>query len=101
MTNREDLMERSPVPMAELEGPHHIMRYVNPAFCRLHGKSKAALTGKPFAETMEDKNRCLALVERVYLTGEPETQRYILRSGLPTGLMRCGRCWMLPKLQWA
>ena len=61
MTNRENLMERSPVPMAELEGPSHIMRYVNPAFCRLHGKSKAALTGKPFAETMEDKNRCLGI----------------------------------------
>src|SRR6476469_2030912 len=79
MTNRENLMERSPVPMAELEGPRHIMRYVNPAFCRLPGTSKAALTGKPFAETMEDtktmehKNRCLALLERVYLTGEPET----------------------------
>ena len=83
------------------------MRYVNPAFCRLHGKSKAALTGKPFAETMEDtktmedKNRCLALLDRVYLTGEPEThtETDTLRSGLPTGLMRCGRCWMLPKLQ--
>ena len=63
MTNRENLMERSPVPMAELEGPHHIMRYVNPAFCRLHGKSKAALTGKPFAETMED-NKPLSRVAR-------------------------------------
>jgi PAS domain S-box-containing protein len=73
MTNRENLLERSPVPMAELQGPSHIMRYVNPAFCRLHGKSKAALTGKPFVETMEDKNRCLALLDRVYLTGEPET----------------------------
>jgi PAS domain-containing protein len=46
MTIREKLMERSPVPLAELEGPHHIMRYVNPAFCRLLGKSKAALIGK-------------------------------------------------------
>ena len=61
------------MPMAELEGPSHIMRYVNPAFCRLLGKSKAALIGKPFAETMEDKNRCLGLLDRVYLTGEPET----------------------------
>jgi PAS domain S-box-containing protein len=73
MMNRGNLMDRSPVPMAELEGPSHIMRYVNPAFCRLLGKSQAALTGKPFAETMEDKNRCLALLDRVYLTGEPET----------------------------
>ena len=66
-------MERSPVPMAELEGPSHIIRYVNPAFCRLLGKPEAALTGQPFAETMEDNNGCLALLDRVYLTGEPET----------------------------
>src|SRR6187402_1419729 len=73
MANRENLMGRSPMPMAELEGPGHIMRYVNPAFCRLLGKSEAALIGKPFAETLEDKNRCLGLLDRVYLTGEPET----------------------------
>src|SRR4030095_282780 len=73
MMNCGNLIERSPVSMAELEGPHHIMRYVNPAFCRLLGKSKAALIGKPFAETMEDNNRCLASLDRVYLTGEPET----------------------------
>ena len=101
MADRENLMERSPMPMAELEGPGHIMRYVNPAFCRFLGKSKAALIGKPFVETMEDKNRCLGLLDRVYLTGEPETHTEAgpLRSGLPTGLMRCGRCWMRPKLR--
>jgi PAS domain S-box-containing protein len=73
MVNKENLMERSPVPMAELEGPDHIMRYVNPSFCRLLGKSTAALTGKPFGETMQEKNGCLALLDRVYRTGEPET----------------------------
>lgn len=70
--HRENLMEWSPVPMAELEGPGHIIRYVNPAFCRLFGKPEAALTGITFSETMKDDDGCLALLDRVYLTGEPE-----------------------------
>ena len=55
------LMERSPVPMAELTGAGHIMRYVNPAFCRLVGKSTAALLGQPFADTVPAGDDCLAL----------------------------------------
>lgn len=69
---RHSLMERSPVPMAELEGAGHVMRYVNPAFCRLVGKSRAALLGTPFADTVQAGDSCLALVERVYRTGEAE-----------------------------
>ena len=67
------LLERSPVPMAELEGVGHVLRYVNPAFCRLVGKSKEALLGTPFADTVPEGDGCLALVERVYRTGEVET----------------------------
>ena len=43
------LLERSPMPTAELEGAGHVLRYVNSAFCRLVGKAKAALIGTPFA----------------------------------------------------
>lgn len=68
------LMERSPMPMAELEGVGHVIRYVNPAFCRLIGKSPEALIGKPFAETVrEGDEECLVLLDRVYRTGEAET----------------------------
>jgi PAS domain S-box-containing protein len=70
---RHSLLERSPVPMAELEGVGHVLRYVNPAFCRLVGKSKEALLGTPFADTVPAGDGCLALVERVYRTGEAET----------------------------
>jgi two-component system CheB/CheR fusion protein len=66
-------MERSPVPMAELEGPGHIVRYVNPAFCRLAGKPREALVGHPFAETVQEGDTCLAAFDRVYRTGEAET----------------------------
>lgn len=66
------LMERSPVPMAELEGEAHIVRYANLAFCRLAGKPRQALVGRPFAETMQEGDTCLAALERVYRTGQAE-----------------------------
>jgi PAS domain S-box-containing protein len=67
------LMERSPMPMAELEGEGHIVRYVNPAFCRLVGKPEKTLVASPFAETVREGDGCLAVLERVYRSGEPET----------------------------
>lgn len=67
------LMERSPMPMAELTGARHVLRYVNPAFCHLVGKSREALLGTPFADTVQVGDSCLALVECVYRTGEAET----------------------------
>ena len=76
------LMERSPVPMAELEGPAHVARYVNPAFCRLTGKSREALTGRPFAETVQEGDSCLAALDGVYRTGEPTTHTEPEHSGL-------------------
>jgi PAS domain S-box-containing protein len=67
------LMEHSPLPMAELDGAGHIVRYVNPAFCRLIGKSKEALVGNPFAATAQEGDKCLTVLDRVYRTGEAET----------------------------
>jgi two-component system, NtrC family, sensor kinase len=70
---RHSLMEGSPVPMAELERVDQVVRYVNPAFCRMVGKSRKALVGTPFAETAQEGDSCLAVLDRVYRTGEPET----------------------------
>ena len=67
------LMEHAPVPMAELEGSGHILRYVNPAFCRLVGKDRNTLIGKPFAETVQEGDQILSVLDRVYCTAEPET----------------------------
>jgi PAS domain S-box-containing protein len=67
------LMERSPVPMAKLEGTGHIICYANPAFCLLVGRSKEALVGRPFAETAQEGDGCLTVLERVLRTGEAET----------------------------
>ncbi|GAB3480171.1 PAS domain-containing hybrid sensor histidine kinase/response regulator [Polaromonas eurypsychrophila] len=65
--------EHSPLPMVAVQGASHIVRYVNPAFCRLMDKSAEQLAGKPFAEMMLDNDECLSLLERVYQTGESES----------------------------
>jgi signal transduction histidine kinase len=65
--------EHAPLPMATVEGVGHRVRYVNPAFCRLMSKKRDELIGKLFAEIMPERDGCLALLSRVYHTGEPES----------------------------
>ena len=69
----ESLLELSPVPMAELEGDLHLVRYANPALCRLLDKSPEVLAGRPFAEALRVDDSCLAVLDRVYRTGEAAT----------------------------
>lgn len=66
--------ECSPLPMVAAEGPMHLVRYANPAFCRLVGKEREELLGRPFAEAVPEaeENGCLALLNRVYCTGKAE-----------------------------
>ena len=65
------ITEHSPWPMATAEGASHIVRYVNPAFCRLLAKAKSELVGKPFREILLGNDECLALLDRVLQTGKP------------------------------
>ena len=67
--------ELSPQPMVAVEGTTHIVRHVNEAFARLAGKKRTELIGRPFAEAVPEgeNNGCLALLDRVYGTGKPET----------------------------
>ena len=67
------LLEGSPVPMASLAGPNHTLRYVNPAFCRLAGRTRNELVGKPFVEVIFWEG-CLALLDRVYATRQAVVQ---------------------------
>ncbi|MBA2744027.1 MAG: PAS domain-containing protein, partial [Chthoniobacterales bacterium] len=41
------IAEHAPLPMATVEGASHIVRYVNPAFCRLLETRKEELVGHP------------------------------------------------------
>ncbi|MDB5309414.1 MAG: integral rane sensor hybrid histidine kinase [Gemmataceae bacterium] len=65
---------RSPQPMVAVGGPTHVVRYLNPAFAHLAGKTAAELLGRPFAEAVPEGagNGCLALLDRVFRTGMPE-----------------------------
>jgi len=63
----------SSLPVAAVEGTLHIVRHVNAAFCSLVGKSKEELIGKPFAKTVSTAERWLPALDRIHLTGVPET----------------------------
>ena len=67
------ITEHAPLPMATVEGASHIVRYVNPAFCRLLDKPSEQLVGKPFAEMLPEKDVCVTLLDRVFRTGKSES----------------------------
>jgi signal transduction histidine kinase len=72
--------ERAPLPMVSVEGANHIVRYVNPAFCRLMDKPAEQLVGKSFGEMLPEKDECVRLLDRVLRTGKPESHTEQQRS---------------------
>lgn len=65
--------ERSPLPMAAMEGSTHIVRYVNPTFCRLVSRESEELIGVPFARAVPEAGECLPHLDQAYHAGEAET----------------------------
>jgi signal transduction histidine kinase len=59
--------------MVSVEGVSHIVRYVNPAFCRLMDKPKEQLVGKPLGEMLPEKDECVRMLDHVLRTGKPES----------------------------
>jgi two-component sensor histidine kinase len=64
-------LEHAPLPMATVEGATHIMRDVNPAFCRLTGKSRHELVGEPIGSVVADQ--CLEPLDCVFRSGRSQT----------------------------
>ena len=60
-------------PMAMVEGAGHTVSYANPAFCRLMDKTAEHLVGKPFGEMLQERSGCVAMLNRVFRTGKPES----------------------------
>ncbi|MDP9054731.1 MAG: ATP-binding protein [Acidobacteriota bacterium] len=81
------VVELSPLPMIAVEGPGHIIRYVNPAFCRLIGRSREELTGKTFSRAVSPTEQCLPVLDRLYQTGQPQ-----IHIGLDDDDVK-GFCW--------
>lgn len=67
------IIEAAPLAMVEVEGPDHLVCFVNPAFCRLLDRTQEELLGKPFADIVRQGDRCVPLLDRIYQTGEFET----------------------------
>lgn len=67
------LAEHAPTPMAVLEGATHLVRYANPAFCRLLDKPASQLVGQPCADIMPRMDVFLTRLKRVYRTGKAES----------------------------
>ena len=65
--------DHSPLPLVMVEGASHIVRYVNPAFCRLVDKPAHRLLGMPFSDIIEGKDEFVTMLDRVYKTGKSET----------------------------
>jgi len=64
------ITEHAPLPMATVEGESHIVRYANPAFCRIMDKRREDIVGNPFAQLVSDNGGCLKQLDRVYRTGK-------------------------------
>ncbi len=67
------ITEHAPLPMATVEGATHIVRYANPAFCRLMQEPMEKLIGRPLSELLPEKDECVTLLDRVFRTGKPES----------------------------
>jgi two-component sensor histidine kinase len=84
--------DHSPLPIAAVEGATHIVRYVNPVLCRLTGKTKDQLVGTPFCAMLPETDECLALLDRILRTGQPETYTKLRSSG-PDPVLSCYAMW--------
>jgi PAS domain S-box-containing protein len=69
------MAEASPLAIAVSEGADHVLRYVNPAFCRYFGRTGGELLGRPFAEACphDDAGAARALLDRVLASGTAES----------------------------
>ncbi|MHB1560202.1 MAG: hybrid sensor histidine kinase/response regulator [Isosphaeraceae bacterium] len=68
------LSDRSPQPMVAVEGAEHVVIYLNDAFAHLVGREATDLVGRHFAQAVPEGggNRCVALLDRAFRTGQSE-----------------------------
>jgi two-component sensor histidine kinase len=88
--------DHSPLPIVTVEGATDIMRYVNPAFCRLADQTSDQLVGTPFCAMVPDTEECKALLDRIYRTGKPETYTKLASSDSdldPDPQLSCYAMW--------
>jgi two-component sensor histidine kinase len=86
--------DHSPLPMITVEGATHIVRYANPVFCRLAGKTRDELVGSPFCALLPETDECMAVLDRIARTAQPES--YIKLSADDSDpVLSCYAMWPL------
>jgi two-component sensor histidine kinase len=84
--------DHSPLPMVTVEGATHIVHYVNPAFCRLTNRTSDELVGTSFCAMLSETDECMAQLDRIYRTGQPES--YTKLSASDTNpVLTCYAMW--------
>jgi two-component sensor histidine kinase len=84
--------DHAPFPMVTVDGATHIVRYVNPAFCRLTDKAGEELLGTSFCAMLPNTDECRALLDRIYRTGQPESYAK-LNASEPDPALSCYAMW--------
>jgi two-component sensor histidine kinase len=84
--------DHSPLPMVTVDGAAHIVRYANPAFCRLTGQTSDELVGTPFCAMLPETDECQAQLDRIYRTGQPETYTRLSSSDTDP-VLSCYAMW--------
>ena len=82
-----DFFDASFFPTAVVEGPTHIVRYANPAFCRLLQLPPDAVAGLELASCLPHCEECAALLHRVARSGRAQSYTEI-RTSSPAEI-----CW--------
>jgi PAS domain S-box-containing protein len=81
------LFEQSSAGVATLSGPQHRWSFVNPAYCRMAGRSAQELLNRPVRETLPEleSQPFFDLLDEVYRSGKPyvgKEARVVLNRGL-------------------
>jgi transcriptional regulator with PAS, ATPase and Fis domain len=83
------LIDAAPLPMAAVEGPQHVIRAVNPAFCRLLEAAEDRVVGRPFAAAVPAWAGSQAVLDRVARTGEAAAVMDQPQARSGSGLWSC------------
>lgn len=87
----------SPLPLIGVEGPDHLVRYVNPAFQRLSKKGAEALIGHPFFAVIPEgrNNDCEEMLDRVLKSGVTESALHQEHTSFVRGVYWSYMAWAI------
>jgi two-component sensor histidine kinase len=82
----------SPLPMVTVDGATHTVRYANAVFCQVTGKTRDELVGTPFCDMLPETGECMALMDRIARTMQPESYIKLSADGSDP-MLSCYAMW--------